>query len=366
VPGDEEVVKAEYYTNIVDSKPLRNDLTRAAAAQAMTCICCAADRFEVEGKNAVGLLSALEYLLDKIVDEDTTPPLRQTLSLIMMDACTGKVASMQRVGAIGGRNDLYTSASRFFCGPLGASHGNDKGSAMLTTVQSASSPAATAVNDGARRGVRLLNRAGHPKDSTSRELVVRVAQFATRLWRVINGEPPEPPAYPTFGPMNGVCAYDGALRCSMLSLWQWLWPKGCFAALQVQSWRSKEHTPEYKALGAHRVMKISEEEKAAALAEENSLAEIARLVHMEIDRQAWRGEMAVKSYKMYKASGASNSADAAATEQGINIPLPPIQRDAAFKSGGWVASHAQQRRSLALDGGTAVTKLRLKVGGGAK
>lgn len=251
---------------------------------------------------------------------------------------------------------------------------------MLTTVSAASYPAASAVNDGARRGLKLLNRAGHPRgEAVSRDVVVRVAVFATRLWRIINGEPPEPAAEPkgraSFLPSIGVCSYDGALRCSLLCLWLWLWPKGCFAVLQVQSWKNLENTDEYKAIGAHRVMKITEAEKAAAILEENSLNELSRLVQMEMDRQTWRGEMAIKSYSLFKAGGVgasasgggsnnsmSDGASAAAAEQGIGQPLPPIQRDAAFKQGGWIASAAQQRRAMALDGGTAVTKLRLKVG----
>ncbi|KAL7555739.1 hypothetical protein ACA910_002244 [Epithemia clementina (nom. ined.)] len=373
------VTTAQYYANILELKPARNDLTRAAAAQALTCICCAADRFEVDSAPAVGLLCSLEILLDNIAHEDTSPSLRQTLAQIMMDACTGKVCSMQRVGAIAGRNELYAAASRFFCGPLGTSHGGDNGSAMLTTVSAASSPAASAVNDGARRGLKLLNRAGHPRgDAVGRDVVVRVAIFATRLWRIINGEPPEPSKVATtkgsFQSRLGVCAYDGSLRCSLLCLWLWLWPKGCFAVLQVQSWKSLENTPEYRALGAHRVMKITEAEKAGAILEENSLSELSRLVQMEMDRQAWRGEMATKSYSLFKSGGGgagstasgsgpmSEGAAAAAAEQGIGQPLPPIQRDAAFKQGGWIASAAQQRRAVALDGGTAVTKLRLKVG----
>lgn len=356
--------KAEYYTNIFNMKPARNDLTRAAASQAMVCICCAADRFEVDGVPAVGLLSALEFLLDAIAKEDTSPSLRQTLAAIMMDACTGKVSSMQRVGSIAGRNDLYTSASRFFCGPLGPSHGGDNGSAMLTTVTTASAPAASAVNDGARRGLKLLNRAGYPNFPLPEDVVVRVAIFATHLWRIINGETPDPPKNPTGSSSRGVCAYDGALRCSLLCLWQWLWPKGCVAVLLVQSWKNLENKPP----GASRVMKITPEEKKASDAEEMSLIEISRLVQSEMDRQAWRGEMALKSFDILKkkggASGSSTIQDGAAAEQGIGQPLPPIKRDAAFKQGGWIASAAQQRRALALDGGAAVTGIRLRVGGG--
>jgi hypothetical protein len=107
------------------------------------------------------------------------------------------------------------------------------------SVTPASFPAASSVNDGARRGMRVLNRAGHPRDTNmSQPLVVRVARFATRLWRTINGEPADAltvttgiskDASPTV--ITGVCSYDGALRCSLLSLWLILWPKGWFTVI---------------------------------------------------------------------------------------------------------------------------------------
>lgn len=279
-----------------------------------------------------------------------------------MDACTGKVCSLQRVGSIAGRNELVTSAARFMNGPLGASHGGDNGSALLLSVSPASFPAASSVNDGARKGLRLLSRAGHPRETVTEATIVRVARFSTRLWRIINGEPADPLVNVAKSEIpNGVCTYDGALRSSLLALWQWVWPRGCFAVLQVQAWKAQENTQKYLDLGAQHVMKISDEEKAAATAEETSLADINRLVDMEIDRQKWRGEMAKKAYEMFAASKGASTVDVAAAEQGIGQPLPPIERDAAFKQGGWIASAAQQRRAKALDGGTAVTKLRLTV-----
>lgn len=278
----------------------------------------------------------------------------------MMDACTGKVCSMQRVGAIGGRNDLITCGSRFYNGPLGASYGGDNGSAMLMDVAGGYLPAASAVNDEARKGLRLIGRAGHPKERVSEAVIVRVAIFATRLWRTINGEVADPPKNDGYLPCTrGVCAFDGILRTSLLALWQWIWPRGCYAVLQVQSWKSREEEKRYFELGAHRVMKITEEEKIAATAEENSLEDISRYVNTELDRQAWRGEMVKKAFDINKVIKAST--DAASSEQGIGQPLPPIERDAAFKYGGWIASAAKQRRALGLDGGTVVTKLRLKV-----
>ena len=248
----DEVASASFYINIFDSKPLRSDVTRAACAQAIACICCAADRFESGNKKPVGLLTALEFMFERIVDTQTSPGLRQTLAQLMLDACSGKICSMQRVGAIGGRNDLVTSAARFLHGPLGASYGGDTGAAVMTNVNAVSYSAASAVNDGARRGLRLICKAGHPREvGITEELVVRIARFATNLWRTINGEPLEisESSSPFYKGNVGVCANDGHLRCTLLALWQWLWPRGCFAVLQVQVRKANEWTGNYKDLG---------------------------------------------------------------------------------------------------------------------
>eukprot|EP00531_Pseudo-nitzschia_arenysensis_P017503 CAMPEP_0116154266 /NCGR_PEP_ID=MMETSP0329-20121206/21690_1 /TAXON_ID=697910 /ORGANISM="Pseudo-nitzschia arenysensis, Strain B593" /LENGTH=1391 /DNA_ID=CAMNT_0003651237 /DNA_START=71 /DNA_END=4244 /DNA_ORIENTATION=- len=360
----DEVAKASFYISIFDSKPQRSDVTRAACAQAIACVCCAADRFVKDTKKAVGLLTALEFMFERIVDPSTTPGLRQTLAQLMLDACSGKICSQQRVGAIGGRNDLVTSAARFLHGPLGASYGGDTGAAAITNVNALSYSAASAVNDGARIGLRLICKAGHPKEvGISEELIVRIARFATSLWRTINGEPLErsEASSPSCKGNVGVCANDGHLRCTLLALWQWIWPRGCFAVLQVQVRKANEWTGNYKDLGVDKVMKTSAEEKIAASEEEASLKALDDLTTKELDRQMWRGEMAMKAYDIYKATNkSSNVTDLSATEQGIGQPLPPIKRDTAFKQGGWIASSAQQRRSTGIDGGTAITKIRLR------
>ncbi|KAL3922230.1 MAG: hypothetical protein SGILL_002318 [Bacillariaceae sp.] len=361
----EEVAKASFYINIFDAKPHRSDVTRAACAQAVSCIFCAADRFETASKKPVGLLTALEFLFQRIVDPSTTPGLRHTLVQLMLDACCGKICSGQRVAVVGGRNDLTTSAARMTNGPLGASYGGETGSAVVNTVDPVLYPAATAVNDGARRGLRLIMRAGHPKEiGIGEDLIVRIARFATNMWRTINGEPLslENPSPGLFKGNVGVCSTDAQLRCSLLALWQWLWSKGCPALLQVQVRKSNEWTKGYKELGVEKVMKPSEEEKICATEEEKSLSDLHQLVSMELDRQMWRSEMSMQAYGIFKATKSSNSmSDASSTEQGIGQPLPPIARDKAFKQGGWIASCAQQRRKAQLDGGIAVSKIRLKM-----
>jgi hypothetical protein len=64
-----DVTSAQYYLNIFNDIPRRNDLTRAAAAQAIACICCAADRFESSAPS-LGLLCALEFLLNNIIGKN--------------------------------------------------------------------------------------------------------------------------------------------------------------------------------------------------------------------------------------------------------------------------------------------------------
>jgi hypothetical protein len=63
----DQVLTSKFYENIFDGEPERNDLTKAACAQAMACICCAADRFEKDTAHSTGLLTALEFLLDRLL-----------------------------------------------------------------------------------------------------------------------------------------------------------------------------------------------------------------------------------------------------------------------------------------------------------
>lgn len=344
---------ATFYSDIYDARTT-NDTTRAACAQAILCVCCAADRFENKESPPIGLLAALDFVLDRIAGVSTSPGLRLTLASLMMDACTGKVCSLLRVGVVGGHHDLVSCCSRLLSGPLGPCHGGDNGAALLISPQGGTFPVASAINDGARRGLRLLSRAGHPREEVSEDVVAKVALFATKLWRLVNGElyNGEEASLPV--------AYDIALRCSLVALWQWLWPRGCLPVLQVQAWTAHEGTPRYKEISAHLVLRTSEEEKTVSKSEDSSLEGLEKLVSAELDRQRWRGEMPSKAYELSKTTKPLVQ-DAAAAEQGIGQPLPPIQRDSAFKQGGWVASAAQQRRAMALDGGTAVTKLRLIV-----
>jgi len=71
--------------------------------------------------------------------------------------------------------------------------------------------------------------------------------------------------------------------------------------------------------------------------------------------------MAMYAYDIFRSTKATSSiTDTSATEQGIGQPLPTIKRDTSFKQGGWIASCAQQRRATGLDGGTAITKIRVR------
>lgn len=384
---------AQYYINIFDGLPLRSDVTRAACAQAVACMYCATDRLTAPSRECVGLLSALEFLLDRIlgastlkllsrrracsfaltqllipVDPRTSLELRQTLALLMMDACTGKICSGQRVGSIGGRGDLCTSAARFLCGPLGASYGGENGSNIVMSARDDYHPAANAVNDGARYGFGFLRSAGNKEDNTtSNTTIARIARFATSLWRTINGEcapPPSARANHISKETYGICAFDGQLRSSLLSLWQWLWPKRCHAVLRIQAWQQLMKPEQYQQLGGDLLMTSTDAENVASREEQASLKSINDVVEKEIDRQKWRGRMASQAYAYHefdKKKKTQEDSLAIVPDSGfIGEPLPTIKKDAAFERGGWIASAAQQRRKLNIDGGGRAT-VRLKM-----
>jgi hypothetical protein len=282
------------------------------------------------------------------------------LALLMMDASTGKICSTQRIAMIAKSNDLVECGTRIYNGPLGASYGSENGASIHTTVAAQSMPAADAVNNGARRGLRLIKQAGKT-DVARNSTIVRVATFATKLWRTINGElggesqsSNVDGITPITSAVDGICAHDGYLRCSLLSLWQWLWPKACIAVLRIQ------HEGTGKYLGADEVMRIDESEKEAATVEDSSCTDLRTITAYEIDRQRWRGEMAGVRRKEV-----ASSKDASASSQGLNFPLRTVSKDEAWRQGGWVASASSQRRKEGSDGGSSVsvTKLRLSVSG---
>lgn len=381
-PSD-SAATATFYINIYDCCPKnphkqhmqhhlpRSDSTRAAAAQAVACICCASDRLKGSGEEPLGLLSALEFLLDRILEPSISSGLRHTLAALMMDATTGKICSMQRVATLGGNADFTYATSRFWGGPLGSSQGWDNGTALLSYVSEQNYPAATAVNDGARVGLKLLKRSGKGSDCNE-ETVVRVAKFATKLWRTINGEKHANNANKRNPFDQGVCALDGNLRCSLLTVWLWIWPSAndCIAIRRVQSWKkSKENTPWYQNLGvAETVMQTADDEKEASEEEHNQLKGFQKVIESELDRQKWRCDMAGEAYNNLKRD--MNSKDNHGSnvpnqqQQPLDVPLPLVVKDKAWVLGGWAASSAQQRREDRLDGGSSVSKFVLHMGKG--
>merc|ERR1711957_153565 len=117
-----------------------------------------------------------------------------------------------------------------------------------------------------------------------------------------------------------------------------------------------EGSPAYDSMGLNHIMKTTLEEKEAARVEDQALAPLSRVVEAEISRQKWRGDMANDAYKYFKSI---NKDKVNLTE--VGQPLPVVEKDIAWKLGGWVASTAQQRRNQGADGGSAVTKIRLVV-----
>lgn len=217
-------------------------------------------------------------------------------------------------------------------------------------------PAANAVNDGARRGLRLLKDSCKDNKTYTNSAVVRVARFASQLWRTINGELVSLVADCSLDETVGVCAHDNSLRATLVALWQWIWPRQCYQLLKAQTWHAMEGSSFYESMGLNGVMKTTVKEKEAALVEEQAIAPLSKVVEAEINRQKWRGDMAHDAYKCFK----SASKDKVNLTE-VGQPLPVVQKDAAWKLGGWVASTAQQRRNQGADGGSAVTKIRLMV-----
>ena len=296
----------------------------------------------------------------------------------MLDACTGKIFLNKRAATIANYNDAVLGGARMFNGPLGASYGNDVGNTLLLSLTEGSSPAANAVNNGARRGLRLIRTAGKPinankanqKKPSSEETIVQVAQFATNLWRTMNGElggrlnEKDRSTASVTCVIDGVCAYDGYLRCTLLSLWQCIWPNSknsnglCPAVQRVQSWKQHSETKKYKDLGADKVMSVEVDEKMAAEIGYKANESFRKIIISEIDRHRWRGEMAKKSK-----TASNTSKDPTAVSLGLNLPLDVIEKDDAWKLGSWVTSAAHQRRALGSDGGSMFTKLRLTMKG---
>ncbi len=246
-------------------------------------------------------------------------------------------------------------------GPLGASYGGDNGSALLLTVSGATYPAANAVNDGARRGLRLLrdscvddpDRTVLRTSNYDTNAIVRVSKFATKLWRTINGERLGSGPTPTSRRANfGVCAHDTHLRCALVALWQWIFPR---QLLLTRSFPAKEVIPQNCPVELSHVMKATEADEEAAVLEDDALKPLIKVVEDEIDRQIWRGDMAKEAFEYFMSTKEnSNLTD-------VGQPLPLVKRDDAWKLGGWVASAAQQRRKNLADGGIGVTKIRLMV-----
>lgn len=296
------------------------------------------------------------------IDPVISPGLRLTLASLMIDACHGRICSFQRVASFCGQKRLCESGARFMNGPLGASYGGDNGSALLITVSDATYPAANAVNDGARRGLRLL-RDFCVEDSDVFERVktrtnydanatARVSKFATKLWRTINGE--KVGTGRTIAPMSkfGVCAHDAHLRCALVALWQWIFPR---QLLLAWPFAAKEIVPKNCSADQSQVMKATAEEENAAILEDEALDPLIKAVEDEVDRQKWRCDMAKEAFENFVSSKEnSNLTD-------VGQPLPLVKRDDAWKIGGWVASTAQQRRKKLADGGIGVTKIRLMV-----
>ena len=63
----DKATTSQFYIDIFNDNLVRGDAIRAAAAQSVICVCCAADRNEELKKVPLGLLVSLEWILDRIL-----------------------------------------------------------------------------------------------------------------------------------------------------------------------------------------------------------------------------------------------------------------------------------------------------------
>lgn len=63
----DKATTSQFYIDIFDDKLVRSDAIRAAAAQSVVCLCLAIDRNDDTKKEPLGLLTSLEFILDRIL-----------------------------------------------------------------------------------------------------------------------------------------------------------------------------------------------------------------------------------------------------------------------------------------------------------
>lgn len=102
-------------------------------------------------------------------------------------------------------------------------------------------------------------------------------------------------------------------------------------------------------IGAEDVMRVTEEYREAAAAEDAACVSLKTVVKREINRQRSRGEMAKVAWRREASSGTGR--DTVGGGQGMDRPLSTVERDHAWENGGWVASAARHRRRKREDGG---------------
>jgi len=108
-------------------------------------------------------------------------------------------------------------------------------------------------------------------------------------------------------------------------------------------------------------MTISMNERSIAINEILSINDLKRLVDNEMNRQKIRCDLSLKAYESARADA---MADTSSAKQGLGVPLPLVVRDDSWRLGAWSVSSAHQRRAEGLDGGAAISRVRLKVSSG--
>ncbi len=341
----------KFYSSLFDEF---DDLdVRGASAQAYACLACAIDakrdpreKSRLPG-DPIGMLHAMEFLLDCTLKCDNSE-LKVLLMELMLDCCTGRIATTQRAAI----NSCYGTGSvealnRIVNGPLGRTFGEENASGALGLVKDRNFPTANSVNNGCRAGMGLLKRAGSEDTWTKKKFevptVMRVAKFATRLWNSMHSHE---------------VRLDEDLRISFVNVWTLLWPTrlnksqldvGCpalyrarkvlaaggSAANEVQKFFRHDPSTELRIASEEDMSKVNEAKKI--------MGEIKAIMMRETLTREVRDSAAQRHYEAEMER--FNRGGGLDTRGGDSQrPMELVQRDGLWKEGSWVASVAQQRK----------------------
>ena len=343
--GGGEVVKkmgeTNFYKKVLEKfSEDPNGCDRVALAAAQAVVSCSCFKAGVEkSASSLALLDSMSFLLDIALRDGVSNRLRQGLIETCLDACTGKAATLNRVGGLSTSGESFgvfpldaRDVSIYNNGPLGGTFGHDNsGSGLPLCAGEKENPVAYYVNEGVKRGLGILkNRQPDFKSVGDKlEKVLVCARFASLIWRSFFG---------------GVLVHDSCSRGAMLALNECLWPKHVF----------KNGCPSIIAASRNLRMRkvddnsiISVEEKDLKTAKNFMMHErvtsVEKFLEGEIEEQKWRSEMVSVQHSMSVANNVDTSDLSNGEGSSWGRFLEVIRRDDNWKRGGWANSTAKQR-----------------------